>query len=166
MSIIPFLHLLFNMVPTPCLLSYFPTLMKMCLWHVSNHWTGLCFHVSFNKIASHLYPSNSITNFSIFLNWVHWPYVLRKQIMKVTSLFFGVFILILNRTLADIFTSARDFLHDTTLCLAQNAASAFLSLGVFLLLLSSLPSLWLFLRHNGTSPSTVRCLSRLPPFPL
>ena len=38
---------------------------------------------------------------------------------------------------------------------------------VFLLLLmSSLLFLWLILRHNGTSPSTMRCFSRPPPFPL
>ena len=30
-SIILFLHLLFSIIPTPCLLSYFPAPMKMCL---------------------------------------------------------------------------------------------------------------------------------------
>ena len=35
-----------------------------------------------------------------------------------------------------------------------------------LLLLSSLLSFSICLRHSGTSPSMVRCLSRPPPFPL
>ena len=54
MSIILFLHLLFNIIPTPCLLSYVPAPTKMCLCCVSHNSAGSFFHVSFKKMASHL----------------------------------------------------------------------------------------------------------------
>ena len=48
-TIILFLHLLFSMIPTQCLLSFFPAHMKMfiwCVWCVSHNLVGSCLHVS------------------------------------------------------------------------------------------------------------------------
>ena len=82
-------------------------------------------------------------------------------------LVFWEFILFLNRTWVNIFASARHFVHDTMLRFALSAASAFLffahlSFAAAVVIAISL----VFLRHSGTSPSTLRCLSRPLPFPL
>ena len=112
-SMILFLHLLFSMIPTPCLLSYVPAPIKMWLCCVSHSSAGSCLHVSFNRISSHLYPSSSVTNSSIFhLN------ALTSCFLKNDKGHFLVF-------QTYIFTSARRIVHDTMLHFTSSAASAF-----------------------------------------
>ena len=60
-SIFLCLHFVFNMIPTPCWLSYFPAPMNMCFGCVSQSSDLSGLHVSFIHIATHLWPSSSQT---------------------------------------------------------------------------------------------------------
>ena len=125
-------------------------------------------HVStFHSIELHpiCYPSSWLTSSSIFFTWVHWPHIFLQYdecnfLFLVSSSLFPVELMnIYLLPLAILFMSLCFVL------LSVQHPLSFSSRFFPLLLLSQLLSFYVYLRHSGTSPSKVRCLSRPPPFP-
>ena len=85
-SMILCFHLLFNIIPTPCLLSNFPDPMKMCLWCVSHISACSCLHVSLNRNCVPSVAFELAYHFFDFFTCVHWPHTFCSM-MNVTSLF-------------------------------------------------------------------------------